>query len=154
MRLATISSPFINNLFCSNHQNSAKGIATASDRGESAPHLDGLQSLWCLMRGGEYISTKPRGSEDTAALTSGGLREMYRWLLPKSRLSSVVLPDWRGPVSTTTGNSRAAFFNTGSIVLRINFYLMDTQSLSCNYAFRMHNYTTKVKSKNMGSVPA
>ena len=57
---------------------------------------------------------------------------------PNRCLRSVVLPDCRGPVSTTTGNSLAARFRTGSRLRRIYAPGMVFLTL-CNYAFRMHD---------------
>ena len=48
-------------------------------------------------------------------------------------LNRVVLPDWRGPVRITAGNSEAAFLSSG-----FNERLMYSESMTGYYAFEMH----------------
>jgi hypothetical protein len=77
---------------------------------------------------------------------SGGSRETYRQSSLKRCLRSVVLPDCRGPVRTTAGNSDAALLRTVSSDLVIYLRAI-TQLLSCNYAFRLQNCKQKMGNK-------
>ena len=65
---------------------------------------------------------------------------MYRCDSANSRCTSIVLPDCRGPVTATAGNSAAALFRSGSTIGR---HMMRPQR-SRHHAIRMHDIDPKV----------